>query len=55
MWEYLSITISRICTEMPHDALDIVLSKKFGKQVEVKLNAKDVIGRDAVFKQFPGV
>ena len=39
--------------EMPHDALDIVLSKKFGKQVEVKLNAKDVIGQDAVFKQFP--
>lgn len=39
--------------EMPHDALDFVISKKFGKKVELKLNAKDVIGQDAVFKQFP--
>lgn len=41
--------------EMPHDALDIVLSKKFGKQVEVKLNAKDVTGRMLCLNNFPGL
>lgn len=39
--------------EMPRNAVDVVVSKKFGKKVELKLNVKDVIAQDAVFKQFP--
>lgn len=39
--------------EMPHDALDLVFSKKLGKMVELKLNAKDILGQAVVFSQFP--
>ncbi len=39
--------------EMPRDALDFVVTKRFGKRWELRLSAKDLIGDDVELCQFP--
>lgn len=39
--------------EMPRNALDFTISKKFGKLVELSAAVKDILAQDFVFKQFP--
>lgn len=39
--------------EMPRNALDVVVSKSFGKHWELKFNAKDLLNEKVQFAQFP--
>lgn len=39
--------------EMPRNMLDLTISKNIGKRVEIKASARDILGEDAIFKQFP--
>lgn len=39
--------------ELPRDVIDVVLSKKIGKQVEIKASFKDVLNQSIVFEQYP--
>jgi outer membrane receptor protein involved in Fe transport len=39
--------------EMPRNMLDFTISKTFGKHVELRFSAKDILSEDVVFKQFP--
>lgn len=41
--------------EMPRDAFDLTVSKRFGKHVELKLAARDLLNQDITFKQFTTV
>ena len=38
---------------MPRNALDVVVSKSFGKHWELKFNAKDLLNEKVQFAQFP--
>lgn len=39
--------------EMPRNVLDLSVAKKLGKVCELKLQVKDILAQDIVFKQFP--
>jgi len=39
--------------EMPRNMLDLTISKNIGKRIEIKASARDILGEDAIFKQFP--
>ena len=39
--------------EMPRNALDVVVSKSFGKHWELKFNAKDLLNEKVQFAHFP--
>lgn len=39
--------------EMPRNMLDVSISKKIGKQVEIKASLRDLFNEDVVFKQYP--
>ncbi|MDR0505502.1 MAG: outer membrane beta-barrel protein [Dysgonamonadaceae bacterium] len=39
--------------EMPRNTLDFTLSKKIGKNVEIRCSVKDILSENVVFKQFP--
>ena len=41
--------------EMPRDAFDLTVSKRFGKHVELKLAARDLLNQNITFKQFTTV
>lgn len=41
--------------EMPRNMLDLMIAKKIGKHVEIKLSVKDIIGQAVTIKQFPTV
>ncbi len=39
--------------ELPRDVLDLVVSKKIGKKLELKLSGKDILNQSIIFKQYP--
>jgi len=39
--------------ELPRDLIDIVLTKKLGKNLEIKASLKDLLGQSVVFVQYP--
>jgi hypothetical protein len=39
--------------ELPRDVIDMVLSKKVGKSLEIKFSAKDLLNQSVIFKQYP--
>jgi outer membrane receptor protein involved in Fe transport len=39
--------------EMPHHAIDLSLSKKIGKKLELNVGVKDILNEPIEFKQFP--
>ena len=39
--------------EMPRNSLDISVSKKLGKRVELRASLRDILAEDVVYKQFP--
>jgi TonB-dependent receptor len=39
--------------EMPRNVLDLTISKKFGKMIEVNAGFRDILAQKVVFKQFP--
>jgi outer membrane receptor protein involved in Fe transport len=39
--------------EMPHNMLDLSITKKIGKRFELRCSIKDILSEDIVFKQFP--
>jgi len=39
--------------ELPRDIIDISVSKKIGKKVEIKLGAKDILNQSIIFQQYP--
>ncbi len=39
--------------EMPRDVIDLSISQKIGKRVEIKAAARDILNQNVVFKQFP--
>lgn len=41
--------------EMPRDAIDISLAKRFGKHVEMKLAVRDLLNQSVAYKQFSDV
>ena len=41
--------------EMPRDVLDLSISKKFGKHVELKANVRDLLAQKVSYKQFDEV
>lgn len=41
--------------EMPRDAFDLTVSKRFGERIEVKLAARDLLNQNIIFKQFTTV
>ena len=41
--------------EMPRNTIDLSLSKKFGKHIEMKLNVRDLLAEKVYYKQFADV
>lgn len=39
--------------EIPRDMVDIVISKKIGKTLEVKASFKDILNQEVIFEQYP--
>ncbi|OFY41793.1 MAG: TonB-dependent receptor [Bacteroidetes bacterium GWF2_40_14] len=39
--------------ELPRDMIDLVVSKKIGKRLEVKASFKDILNQDVIFEQYP--
>lgn len=39
--------------EMPRNMLDISLSKKVGRHIEIKASVRDLLNKEILFKQFP--
>jgi TonB-dependent receptor len=39
--------------EIPRDMVDIVISKKIGKAIEVKASFKDILNQEVIFEQYP--
>ncbi len=39
--------------EMPRNSLDMSVSKKLGKRVEIRAAVRDILAEDVVYKQFP--
>ena len=40
---------------MPRDVIDLSISKKFGKHIEVKANLRDLLAQKVTYKQFAEV
>ena len=41
--------------EMPRDVIDLSISKKFGKHIEIKANLRDLLAQKVTYKQFAEV
>ncbi len=39
--------------ELPRDIIDVSVSKRLGKMVELKLGAKDILNQSIIFQQYP--
>ena len=41
--------------EMPRDAIDITVAKRFGRHLELKLSVRDLLNQNVVYKQFSNI